>query len=105
MVAPVVGTRPPWIKHWMPPSASPARLQFSTTPMTSGRQRMVRANLKGINTVKKRHKDGTVKVHHYHRATGRPLRGAPGSAEFLNDYALAEQSQAEKRQGTLGGLV
>ncbi|MEQ8599905.1 MAG: tyrosine-type recombinase/integrase [Devosia sp.] len=66
---------------------------------------MVRANLKGINTVKKRLRDGTVKVHHYHRATGRPLRGVPGSAEFLSDYALGEQSQVEKRQGTLGGLI
>ena len=66
---------------------------------------MVRANLKGINRVKKRQKDGTVKIHHYHRATGRPLSGAPGSTEFLNDYNLAEQSQVAKRQGTLGGLI
>lgn len=66
---------------------------------------MVRANLKGINTVKKRLKDGTVRVHHYHRATGRRLRGAPGSAEFLSDYTTTEQSQAEKRIGTLSGLI
>ena len=51
---------------------------------------MVRANLKGINTVKKRQKDGSVKIHYYHRATKRLLRGLPGSPEFLHDYALAE---------------
>lgn len=66
---------------------------------------MVRANLKGINTVRKRQKDGTIKVHYYHRATKRPLRGAPGSAEFLHDYAMAEQSQVRQRKETLGGLI
>lgn len=66
---------------------------------------MVRANLKGVNTVRKPLKNGTVKLHFYHRATGRPLRGTPGSAEFLNDYAMAEQSQVAKRKGTLVGLI
>ena len=66
---------------------------------------MVRANLRGINPVKKRLKDGTVKTYYYHRATGRPLHGAPGSAQFLNDFSMAEQSQVAKRQGTLGGLI
>lgn len=66
---------------------------------------MVRANLEGINTVKKRQKDGSVKIHYYHRATKRPLRGSPGSPEFLHDYALAEQSQVAQRTGTLGGLI
>ncbi|MCP8884505.1 tyrosine-type recombinase/integrase [Devosia sp. XJ19-1] len=66
---------------------------------------MVRANLKGINTVKKRRKDGSVKIHYYHRATKRPLRGSPGSPEFLNDYATAEQSQVTQRTGTLSGLI
>lgn len=66
---------------------------------------MVRANLKGINTVKKRLRNGATRVHHYHRATGRPLRGSPGSPEFLNDYAMAEQSQIETRKGTLGALI
>ena len=66
---------------------------------------MVRANLKGVNTVKKRLKGGAVKIYHYHRATGRPLRGAPGSADFLNDYAMAERSQVEARKGTLGSLI
>lgn len=66
---------------------------------------VVRAKLKGINIVRKRQKDGTVKIHHYHRATKRALGGTPGSAEFLHDYAMAEQSQAETRKGTLGGLI
>jgi len=66
---------------------------------------MVRANFNALNRVKKRQKDGTVKIHHSHRATGRSLRGAPGSAEFLHDYAMAEQSHVEKRKGTLGRLI
>jgi integrase len=71
------------------------------TRVTSRRK----STLKGINPVKKRLKNGTVKTYYYHRATGRPLNGAPGSAEFLSDYAMAEQTQIEKRKGTLGGLV
>ncbi len=66
---------------------------------------MVRANLKGVNTVRKLLNDGTVRIHFYHRATGSPLRGAPGSAEFLHDYAMAEQSRVTKLKGTLVGLI
>lgn len=66
---------------------------------------MVRTNLKGINRVRKRLKDGTLVYYHYHRATGRSLSGEPGSPEFLRDYANAEQLQIEKRAGTLSGLI
>lgn len=66
---------------------------------------MFKAKLKGINTVKKKLKDGSVKIHHYHRTTKRPLRGAPGSAEFLDDYAAAERSQVDRHKGTLAGLI
>jgi integrase len=66
---------------------------------------VVRANLKGVNTVRKPQKDGTVRIHYYHRAAKRPLRGAPGSAEFLDDYAMAERSLVEQRKESLVGLI
>lgn len=66
---------------------------------------MVRANLKGINTVKKQLKDGTTKTYQYHRATKRPLRGPPESPEFLEDYAAAERSLVDRQKGTLSGLI
>lgn len=66
---------------------------------------MVRARLRGINTVRKRLADGTVRVHHYHRATGRALPGSPGSAEFLREYAAAEASLRDRLAGVFNGLV
>lgn len=66
---------------------------------------MVRANLKGVNTVRKKLRDGTAALYFYHRATGRRLAGSPGSAEFLRDYAAAEASLITERKGTLTGLV
>lgn len=66
---------------------------------------MVRANLKGINSVKKKLKDGSTARYHYHRATGRRLTGSPGSAEFLRDYSAAEATLVSERKGTLTGLV
>jgi hypothetical protein len=59
----------------------------------------------GINTVKKRLADGSVRVHYYHRATGRPLIGEPGSASFLTEYAAAEKSLLDRLSGTFNGLI
>jgi integrase len=66
---------------------------------------MVRARLQGINTVRKRLADGTVRTYHYHRATGAALTGKPGSPEFLRDYGLAEQTLLDRAAGTFNGLV
>lgn len=66
---------------------------------------MVRARLKGINTVKKRLSDGSTATYYYHRATGRPLTGEPGSASFLRDYAVAEQTQLDRHSGKINGLI
>jgi integrase len=66
---------------------------------------VVRANLKGVNTVRKRLRDGRVRYYYYHRGTGRPLRGTPGSPDFLHDYAMAEQSRVQVRKDTLAGLI
>lgn len=66
---------------------------------------MVRARLQGINTVKKRLADGSVRLYYYHRATGRPLTGKPGSPAFLSDYAAAEKSMRDRLAGTFNGLI
>lgn len=66
---------------------------------------MVRARLQGINTVRKRLADGTIRLYYYHRATGHSLSGTPGSPEFLRDYAAAEKTLLDRHAGTFNGLV
>ena len=61
--------------------------------------------LKGINTVKKRQADGTIRVHRYHRATGHKLVGEPGSPEFFASIADAEKSKLLSVGRTLGDLI
>jgi integrase len=53
----------------------------------------VRVRLKGINTVKKRLADGSVKVYRYHRATGKLLQGEPGSPEFIESFGAIAKSK------------
>lgn len=66
---------------------------------------MVRARLQGINTVRKRLADGTQRVYYYHRATGLPLSGKPGSPEFIRDYGAAEKLMLDRHVGTMNGLI
>lgn len=66
---------------------------------------MVETRLKGVNKVRKRLADGRVHIHHYHRATGRPLTGEPGSVEFLEAYAAAEKTMLQRHAGTLVQLI
>lgn len=65
----------------------------------------MRARLQGINSIRKRLADGTIKLYYYHRATGTPLGGKPGSPEFLRDYAAAEKTLVDRYSGTFNGLV
>lgn len=66
---------------------------------------MVETRLKGINKVRRRLTDGTVRIHYYHRATGQPLKGTPGSFEFLDAYAAAERTMLQRHAGTLTQLI
>lgn len=61
--------------------------------------------LRGVNTVRKRLADGGIRVHYYHRDTGRPLRGPKNSPEFMADYTDAERSIADRNRGTVNGLI
>ncbi|MFC5423078.1 tyrosine-type recombinase/integrase [Bosea eneae] len=74
------------------------------TPSISGGS-VVRVKLKGVNRVRKRLADGTVRIYHYHRATGERLEGKPGSAEFLASYTKAEQTTAQRHKGTFNDLI
>lgn len=66
---------------------------------------MVRAHLKGVNTVTKRLADGSVKRYYYHRGTGQRLRSKPGSSDFIADYAAAEKLLLDRHAGSLNGLI
>jgi integrase len=65
----------------------------------------VRVRFRGINTVKKRLADGTVRIHRYHRATGHPLPGKPGSPEFIAAYVDAERSITGRLKGTFANMA
>lgn len=65
---------------------------------------MARVKVKGINKVRKRLADGSIRLYFYHRATGAPLPGKPGSAEFLMAYTDAETT-TPRDTGTLAALI
>ena len=65
----------------------------------------VRVRLRGINTVRRYRKDRSFALYHYHRATGRLLVGEPGSAEFIESYAVAERTLRDRVKGTISDLV
>jgi integrase len=66
---------------------------------------MVRARLHGINTIRKRLSNGSIRLYYYHRATGSALSGDPGSPAFIADYAAAEASMRDRLTGTFNGLI
>lgn len=65
----------------------------------------MRVKLAGINTVRKRLADGSVRLYYYHRATGKPLRGEPGTDVFLKSFAEAAKSAPAKGDPTLSDLI
>jgi integrase len=72
--------------------------------MGNGSAKM-RVRLKGVNTVRRYRTDRSFALYHYHRATGRPLEGAPGSPEFIASYALAEKTVRDRAKGTISDLI
>lgn len=65
----------------------------------------MRIRLKGINTVKKKLADGSVKVFYYAWKSGPPLRGELGSPEFIASYNEAVSQKVVQPNGTLLGLL
>jgi integrase len=73
--------------------------------MTNGSAAVVSVKLKGVNKVRRKLANGSVRVHYYHRATGLPLRGKPGSVEFIASYAEAERQARERPSKTVQDLI
>ena len=65
---------------------------------------MVEAELRGINTVRKRLANGRERVYYYHRATGQRLPGKPGDTDFLAAYAEAERIEP-RNLGDVASLI
>lgn len=65
----------------------------------------MRVIMRGVNTVRKRLADGSIRLYYYHRATGMRLRGEPGSPEFMASFAEAEKKPLRDATGTLSGLI
>jgi integrase len=65
----------------------------------------VQVRLRGINTVRRYRTDGSFALYRYHRATGRQLKGEPGSAEFIESLAAAERFHRQRNSGTVADLV
>ena len=65
----------------------------------------MRAKIRGVNTVRKRLADGSLRVYHYHRDTGTRLDGKPDSPEFIASYAEAERKLTERHPDLCTGLI
>ena len=65
----------------------------------------MRAKIRGVNTVRKRLADGSVRFYYYHRDTGMRLADEPGSSEFIASYANAERKLTECHPDLCAGLI
>lgn len=65
----------------------------------------MRVRLKGINSVSKRLADGTTRTYWYAWKGGPPLRGEPGTPEFIHSYNEAAARKATGPQGTMLSLL
>jgi len=66
----------------------------------------MRIKLEGINTIRRKLADGTVKTYYYHRATGTRINGRPGTVEFQAAIQEAAKAAAKGRSsGTVSWLI
>jgi integrase len=65
----------------------------------------MRVRLKGINSKRKRLADGTLKTHWYAWKGGPPLRGEPGTPEFMASYNEAVATKITPPSGVLFALL
>jgi integrase len=66
----------------------------------------MQVKIKGVNPVRRKLADGTVKTYYYDRATGIRLKGEPDSIEFAASLDEARKSQAQHRNpNTISWLI
>lgn len=65
----------------------------------------MRVRLRGINSKRKRLADGTVKTYYWAWKGGPPLRGEPGTPEFVASYNEAVARKVTPPRGTLLGVL
>jgi hypothetical protein len=65
----------------------------------------MRIRLKGLNSITKRLADGTVRTYWYAWKGGPPLRGEPGTPEFIANYNEAVEQRAPAPQGVLLSIL
>ncbi len=65
----------------------------------------MRVRLKGINSKRKRLADGSYRTYWYAWKGGPPLRGGPGTPEFMVSYNEAVAAKAAMPSGTLLALL
>jgi integrase len=65
----------------------------------------MRVRLKGINSITKRLADGTLRTYHYAWKGGPPLRGEPGTPDFIASYNEAVARRVTPPQGTLLSIL
>jgi integrase len=65
----------------------------------------MRIRLKGINSIRKKLADGTWRTYWYAWKGGPPLRGEPGSPEYIADFNAAVARKVDGSKGTLQGLL
>src|SRR5215471_7228094 len=68
---------------------------------THGWQNIMRVRLKGINSITKKLADGTPRTYWYAWKSGPPLRGEPGTPEFVASYNEAVAAKVVPPRGTL----
>lgn len=65
----------------------------------------MRVRLRGINSKRKKLADGSIKTYYYAWKGGPPLRGEPGTPEFIASYNEATARKALPRRGVLLSLL
>ena len=65
----------------------------------------MRVRLRGINSIRKWRADGGFKTYYYAWKGGPPLRGEPGSLEFIASYNAAVAQKVAPPAGVLQALL
>lgn len=65
----------------------------------------MRVNMKGINSVRKKLSDGSVRVYYYAWKGGPRLPGRPGDRDFVEAYHAAVRAKCAQPEGTLQAIL